>query len=168
MSEIGKLVRYKRWANERLFAALADLTEAQLIAPQPIIFGSLLRTLHHVQAMDHVWQSHLQGTAHGLSTRNPEYCPPFGQLARMQCRADDWFVAYADGLSPPVDDELVEFMFIGGGPGAMTRAEILLHVVNHGTYHRGHVAHMLHRLGRQAPLTDLPVFLRERQTAAVA
>jgi uncharacterized damage-inducible protein DinB len=54
----------------------------------------------------------------------------------------------------------VDFEFIGGGRGAMSREDILLHVVNHTTYHRGHVADMLYHLGIFPPATDLPVFLR--------
>ena len=40
--------------------------------------------------------------------------------------------------------------------------DILLHVVNHGTYHRGHVASMMHTHGVMAPTTDFPVFLKSR------
>ena len=43
----------------------------------------------------------------------------------------------------------------------MTRAEILLHIVNHTTYHRGFVAEMIYRVPAPAPTTDLPVFLRD-------
>jgi len=56
--------------------------------------------------------------------------------------------------------EIVEFEFIGGGRGAMSRREILLHVVNHTTYHRGHAADILYHINIFPPTTDLPVFLR--------
>lgn len=59
-----------------------------------------------------------------------------------------------------------DFEFIGGGRGAMSRRDILLHVVNHATYHRGHVTAMLYQLGIAPPSTDLPVFLRERPVGA--
>lgn len=71
---------------------------------------------------------------------------------------DAWFVRYADSLSR--EDETVEFRFIGGGSGAMKRREILLHVANHGTYHRGNVAALMYQAGTAPPTTDLPVFLR--------
>lgn len=44
----------------------------------------------------------------------------------------------------------------------MTRRDILLHVVNHATYHRGHAADILYYLDVFPPTTDLPVFLQER------
>ena len=46
----------------------------------------------------------------------------------------------------------------------MTRAEILLHVVNHSSYHRGHVGDMLYQSGIEPPTTDLPVYLRHLQS----
>lgn len=73
---------------------------------------------------------------------------------------DTWYVNYADSLSHDRLDEMVEFEFIGGGLGAMSREDILLHVVNHTTYHRGHIADMLYHLNVFPPTTDLPVFLR--------
>lgn len=160
MNDLAKLTRYKAWANELLFDALAKLPEAALVAPQAIVFGNLLRTLNHVLAMDYVWQCHLRGVPHELATRNPEFCPGFAEIAVEQKRMDRWFVEYAEGLVEGARDDIVGFTFIGGGPGAMTRADILLHVVNHGTYHRGHVAQMM-RAALPPPITDYPVFLKQ-------
>jgi uncharacterized damage-inducible protein DinB len=152
------LMRYKAWANELVFAAAAKLPEAELTAPRKIVFGSLLRTLNHVYAMDEVWRAHLEGRPHGYITRNPDTCPSLPQLRDAQAGMDAWYVGYADSLSR--ENEIVNFRFIGGGPGAMTRRDILLHVANHGTYHRGNVAAMMYQAGVAPPTTDLPVFLK--------
>ena len=162
MNSLQKLVRYKAWANDLLFDAVAKMPEAALVAPHPIVFGNLVRTLNHVLAMDHVWQSHLCGRPHGLSTRNPEFCPPFVEIAQAQKEMDRWYIDYTDALSGTARDDFVEFTFIGGGPGAMTRGDIVLHVVNHGAYHRGHVAQMM-RPAQPPPITDYPVFLKTIQ-----
>ena len=161
MSYANTLVRYKAWADELLLAAVCALPAAELTAPRAIVFGSLLRTLNHSYAMDHVWQCHLQGRPHGLVSRNPQHCPELGELVVAQREIDAWYVAYADGLPEEAMQQPVDFEFIGGGQGRMTRGEILLHVVNHTTYHRGHVADMLYALHVMPPTTDLPVFLRE-------
>ncbi len=63
--------------------------------------------------------------------------------------------------------EDVHFTLIGGNKGVMTRAEILLHVVNHTSYHRGFVADLFYQVpGARPPTTDLPVYLRENAVAA--
>ena len=48
----------------------------------------------------------------------------------------------------------------------MSRRDILLHVVNHTTYHRGHAADILYHLNIFPPTTDLPVFLKEQSVGA--
>jgi uncharacterized damage-inducible protein DinB len=156
---LSTLMRYKAWANELVFAAAAKLPEAELTAPRKIVFGNLLRTLNHVYSMDEVWRAHLEGRPHGHTTRNPEGCPPLPRLRDAQAGMDTWFVGYADSLSR--EDEIINFHFIGGGAGSMTRRDILLHIANHGTYHRGNVASMMYQAGVAPPTTDLPVFLKQ-------
>lgn len=166
MNEVQLLTRYKAWADDVFLSAIAAVPPTELIAPRPIVFGSLVRTLHHSYAMDYVWQCHLLGRPHGLTSRNPGHCPAFAELAASQREMDQWYIDYAQCLSHEALHDRVNFEFIGGGRSAMARGEILLHVVNHTTYHRGHVAGMLYHLGIFPPATDLPVFLEQEATNA--
>jgi uncharacterized damage-inducible protein DinB len=166
MNTMQVLTRYKAWADGLFLAAVANVPVLELTAPRPIIFGSLIRTLNHSYTMDYVWQSHLLGKPHGLSTRNPEKHSELNELTAAQREIDTWYVQFADSISERELGEIVEFEFIGGGRGAMSRRDILLHVVNHTTYHRGHAGDILYHLNIVPPTTDLPVFLREQ--AAVA
>lgn len=161
LRHLQMLTRYREWADRLLYQSLAAVPESRLTAAQPIVFGSLLRTLNHVYCMDQVWKAHLLGEQHGFTSRNPEACPAFDALRHAQAEIDDWYVRYAESLDERACDEVVHFTFIGGGEGAMRRGDILLHVVNHGTYHRGHVATMMYGLSVPPPTTDLPVYLRE-------
>jgi uncharacterized damage-inducible protein DinB len=159
--DLRMLTRYRAWADQLLYQALAGVSEQDLTRSQPIVFGNLLRTLNHVNAMDQVWKAHLEGVPHGFTSRNPEDCPDFATLRASQAQIDDWYVRFAETLDPATLDETIHFTFIGGGEGAMRRGDILLHVVNHATYHRGHVAMMMYGLSVSVPTTDLPVFLRD-------
>lgn len=165
MNYLQTFTRYKAWADDRFLSVVATLPVAQLTAPRPIVFGSLLHTLNHSYAMDFVWQSHLLGKPHGLATRNPEHCPPIEELSAAQRAIDRWYVDYADSISEAELSATVEFEFIGGGRGCLSRRDILIHVVNHTTYHRGHAADMLYHLGVSPPTTDYPVFLRHSTAA---
>lgn len=134
-------------------------------APQPL-FGSVLGVAHHVALMDTVWKCHLLGQAHGLRSRAPREERSVAQVAELQFELDAWFVNYACSLQFD-EDEPIEFEFIGGGRSRMRPSEILMHVVNHGTYHRGHISAFLHVRGLPAPASDFPVFLRECPSASV-
>jgi uncharacterized damage-inducible protein DinB len=155
------LTRYRAWADNLIYQSLAAMPEANLTRAQPIIFGSILRTLNHAHCMDLVWRAHLQGVPHGFTSRNPEACPSFETLRAEQAVTSEWYIWLAQTLDARSLDETIRFTFIGGGEGAMRRGDIILHVVNHATYHRGHVAMMMYGMSTPPPTTDLPVFLRE-------
>ena len=155
------LARYKAWADARLYLSLCGLPAAEIEAKRQIVFGSILRTLHHVYAMDVVWRAHLLGRAHSYGKRSPDDCPDFVTLRAAQRQIDGWYVNYANALSTEQAQDMIEFTFIGGGDGKMSRAQIVLHVVNHTTYHRGHIGDMIYQIPAEPPTTDLPVFMRE-------
>ncbi len=88
-------------------------------------------------------------------------------LWSAQRAIDDWYIAYSDAASDAALEEIIRFTFVGGGEGAMTHSEMLLHVVNHTTYHRGVVADCFYQIPSRPPTTDLPVFLRDARPALV-
>ena len=165
MHYVQILTQYKAWADDLFLSTVSNVPASELTAPRPIFFGSLIRTLNHSYAMDFVWRSHLLGKPHGLTTRNPEHCPEFAELASAQRAIDNWYVGYASSISEQELHQPIAFEFIGGGRGSMLRRDILLHVVNHTTYHRGHAADILYHLGIFPPTTDLPVFLDDLQAS---
>lgn len=81
--------------------------------------------------------------------------------AALSLDIDEWYRDYVAYLSEEQLSERITFQFIGGGEGIMSRQEMVLHVVNHGTYHRGLVGDMMYQVPVIPPATDLPVFLRD-------
>ena len=110
--------------------------------------------------------THLQGCAekrdHGLPALNTILYTDLAELWRAQQALDAWYITWGDTLSEANADEMVRFTLIGGKRGEMRRSEIILHVVNHTSYHRGFVADMFYQVPIRPPLTDLPVFLTTR------
>lgn len=159
--DLRLMMRYSAWANERLFAALAALPPDVITATRPTGTATMLSTLGHAHVVDLIWKAHLEGRPHGFTTRQPEATTTLEALRKDQVHADAWYVDYADRLGAAEHGEVVSFQFVGGGSGAMTRGDMLLHVANHKTYHRGYVAEMLYQRGLKPPTMDLPVFLRD-------
>ena len=160
LRNIRLLTRYSAWANSLLYLSLGEVPEEELTKPRQIVFGNLIRTMNHVYTMDLVWQAHLEGRPHGFTTRTPDVTISFSDLGTAQATIDRWYIRYAEEISDRLGEEMVDFTFIGGGEGSMTRSDILLHVANHTTYHRGHIAAMMAQIPARPPITDLPVFLR--------
>jgi uncharacterized damage-inducible protein DinB len=82
-------------------------------------------------------------------------------LWRLQRAIDQWYIDWCNQLTDAAIDEKVKFTLIGGNAGTMSRGEILTHVVNHTSYHRGFVCDMFFEVPARPPTMDLPVFLRE-------
>jgi uncharacterized damage-inducible protein DinB len=161
LSSARMLARYNAWADKLIYEAVARLPEGEATKPRQSVFKSMLHTLNHIYVINRVFQAHLEGREHGYKARNTETHPPLSELARLQQEVDAWFVAWSDTLGDAALGETVEFEFIGGGQGSMTQGEMLLHVVNHTTYHRGFVADFFYQVPARPPTTDLTVFLRD-------
>ncbi len=74
---------------------------------------------------------------------------------------DAWYIKYVETCPEEKLSELMTFQFVDGGEGQMTRQDMILHVVNHGTYHRGFIGDMMYQVPASLPANDLPVFLRD-------
>jgi uncharacterized damage-inducible protein DinB len=154
------LARYNAWANRLIFDAVAALPQGEALKPRTTLFKNMVHTLNHNYVIDLIWQAHLEGREHGFSARNTAAPPPLEKLWEAQQAVDRWYLDWSERQSDAALAEEVGFTLIGGNRGAMTRGEILLHVVNHTTYHRGFVADLFYQVPAQPPTTDLPVFRR--------
>jgi uncharacterized damage-inducible protein DinB len=155
------LTRYNAWANRLIFDAVAGLPEAEATKERPSLFRNMVHTLNHNYVIDRIWQAHLEGRAHGYEARNTREHPPLAELWRAQQEVDRWYLQWGARMTDAELGEEINFVLIGGNPGVMTRGQILLHVVNHTTYHRGFVADLFYQVPARPPTTDLPVYLRE-------
>ncbi|HWL88385.1 MAG TPA: DinB family protein [Polyangiaceae bacterium] len=154
------LARYNAWANKTLFDAVARLPEGEAMKPRASVFKNIVHTLNHNYVIEDIFRAHLEGREHTYTARNtPE--PPLDRLWLAQQTLDAWCIDWSDAITEDALEERVPFVFVGGGEGIMTRSEMLLHVVNHTTYHRGFIADMFYQIPIRAPTTDLTVFLRD-------
>src|SRR6516225_9829231 len=155
------LARYNAWADRLIFDAVAALPAGEAEKERPTLFKTMIGTLNHNLVVDLIWQAHLEGRAHGFTARNTILHAERGALWDAQRRVNDWTIAWSDRQSEGSLAERCPFTFIGGEEGVMSRGEMLLHIVNHTTYHRGWVTAFFYQIPAKPPTTDLPVFLRD-------
>ncbi|MGA2655654.1 MAG: DinB family protein [Gammaproteobacteria bacterium] len=154
------LTRYNAWANHLIFEAVEQLPPQEITKERDTVFKNIVYTLNHCYVIAQIWQAHLEGREHGFTARNTKDCPPIDLLHAAQKEIDNWYINLSDNLSSDALNEMIHFTFIGGTKGAMTREEILIHIVNHTSFHRGFVADMFYQIPARPPTTDLPVFLQ--------
>jgi uncharacterized damage-inducible protein DinB len=154
------LVRYKTWADRLTLAAVAALPPGEAARERPTLFKSIIGTLNHSYVVDLIWQAHLDGRAHGFSARNQILHTEIEALSAAQQVANDWLDAWAAAQSDATLREPVSFRLVSGEAGTLSRGEILIHIVNHATYHRGWVSDLFYQIPAKPPTTDWNIFLQ--------
>ena len=153
-------IDYTAWASQRLVEAAALLSPDELNRDFQTADRSILETLVHIFAGDRLWLSRLAGGPHpGFITDADR------SLAVVQ---NDWPALYgrwkqwALGLTDESVLARLEYHDMKGRPWSQPIWQLVLHVVNHGTHHRGQVSGFLRTLGHTPPALDLVFFYRER------
>lgn len=163
-----QLARYNSWANEVLFDGIAALPPGEATKERPTLFKTMTATMNHLYVIDMMWQAHLEGRPHGMTRRDLVPYPELADLRRAQKDMDAWYLQWSEKQTAASLEEKVQFTLTTGNKGVMTRWEILLHVVNHSTYHRGWVCDLFFQVPARPPETDLPVFVREMAKLSAA
>ena len=153
--------RYRAWADKLTYDAVRALPPGEAEKERPTLFKTIIGTLNHNYLIDRIWQAHIEGRDHGLGARNLILHARLPELWEAQQAMNRWRVEWSAAQSASSLAEPVRLRFVDGDDGEMTRGAILLHVVNHATYHRGWVADMFFQVPARNPATDLPVFLGE-------
>jgi uncharacterized damage-inducible protein DinB len=159
--ELRDLIEYTRWADRRILDAAATLDRGALTTDLGSSFPSLLETLAHMLAVDWIWLRRWKG-------ESPTGRPAEWDTSSLDAVRTRWQAVQAERaafVEALDDDDLartLEYRDTRGTPYASRIDEMLRHVVNHSTYHRGQAAAMLRRLGATPPGTDLITWYRER------
>ncbi|VTU41190.1 DinB family protein [Variovorax sp. PBS-H4] len=141
------LFMYKAWADDHLLTALAKLGDDSPVTALAV------KALSHTYVVDRIFAAHLRREAHLYTSANLDEMPRLKDLSADLRKNDQEYIDYVstldgDGLAEPID-----FRFTDGAAGRMSREEMLMHVVTHGTGHRGQVSAVM-LLNSVAPAKD--------------
>lgn len=150
MKTMHSLFAQKSWANNELFNVLATV---DAVEHAEAVYAAT-RMLNHIYVVDRIFRAHLLAEQHGYTASNTEATPELGELQFLVAETDAWYENYVCAGTEAKLSESVSFRFTDGDAGMMTREEMLLHVITHGSYHRGNVGQML-KLISVAPPRDL-------------
>lgn len=154
LNEIRELIAYHRWATAMVLDAVESLPRGAFTRDLNSSFGSMRDTLVHLMSAEWAWLERLGGRS---PTAMPEEWKAY-ELAQIRQRWGE--VAHElDGFVARLEesdvDRAVDYRNFAGEPHTSTIGQILRHVVNHASYHRGQVTTMMRQLGAAPPSTDL-------------
>jgi uncharacterized damage-inducible protein DinB len=165
--EMRDLFAFNAWANRKVLGAAEALTTEQFTKDTGSSFSSVRDTLAHIFGVEWVWLERLQGRSPAAIPEAKEFSD-LGTLRSRWAETEKRMLEYVSRLDQEELDEAVDYKTLSFGPGRNPRWQMMQHVVNHGTYHRGQVVTMLRQLGAKGVGTDLIHFYREKSPAAKA
>ena len=164
---IAQLYEYNVWANEQIFTRLEQLPEHVYDAELQSVFPSISKVHAHVYQVDRIWLAVLEEKSNetifaSIATWSQEaQGKKAAEMRRLFAEVAGQYRALLE-RTPDLDKAMtIEHPQYGR---LETRfSELVQHVVNHGTYHRGHIVAMLRQLGHPGIATDYVFYLKERQ-----
>ncbi|MGE5244680.1 MAG: DinB family protein [Betaproteobacteria bacterium] len=161
-ADLHTLIDYHYWARDRVLDAVASLPSDRLTRDMGNSFKSIAETLSHMYFAEWIWHERWNG-------RSPSGPPrePFADIAplREAWSALETEVRTVVGRLSDADlDRTIAFKMMSGADESATFGEMIPHLVNHGSYHRGQVTTMLRQLGAPPPKSvDLIRYFREKR-----
>lgn len=158
--QFGLLAAYNTWANGRVMEACGQLSALEFQAPRQAFFGSLPGTLNHVLVGDRSWLARLRGDPPAGYTLDQILYDTFADLKRARQAEDQQIAAYVGGLDEASFGSIVSYKTIKGAAFENTVQQILTHMFNHQTHHRGQIHDQLSQTDVPPPELDLIFYLR--------
>lgn len=159
LSFFDTLYDYNDWANEQVLDAASRLSPEAYERDFGQAWGSVRGTLTHVFESDHVWLRRWQGDDAQL----PRDVRAFPSLAALHSAWTDVMEArrvFLAELAPEELEQPVPYTNSTGAAYAEPLWQLLFHVVNHSTDHRGYLSVMLTELGEPPPPLDFVAWVR--------
>lgn len=148
LQHIRKLAAYNHWANEQFIDWLIEADSNQWTMNIQSSFSSLELTVRHLWNAEHGWLSTLKNeTWSAAIDKDAPQSQKFILDGFLKTSLD--FKLFVEKMS---ESSLLETRKIGKEGKEITLLEIIHHVYNHATYHRGQLTTM----GRQAGMSSPP------------
>lgn len=180
VADIQTLYAYNRWANQRMFSVLDKLSEQQFTATVQSSFPSIQESVLHILAAEWIWLRRWKGASPRAAAADAKSASPiYSALANggvdtkalttlngLRRFADSLEQERQEYLSSLNDDALharLNYTDTVGEEFSMPLQQLMQHLVNHGTYHRGQVTTLLRQVGAETAQLDLVFFFREEE-----
>ena len=160
-------LQYHRWATSQVAEECLQIPAELLVKDLKGSFPSIYDYLAHLYSSDSIWLDRLLGKPAGA---REDYKAPgcTWELRDAWLVVHDKFIAWAEGISESEWSREIAYKSMAGVPNQSPLWQIVLHVVNHGTHHRGQISNMLRQVGQKPVNLDLIAYYRAHTQASPA
>jgi len=153
LATLNELFDYNYWARNRQLQACAGLTEEQFLRPLGNSFPSVRDTLTHLLAVEWLWLERWRGRA-PRTLLAPEEFPTLAALSQRWQAVEREMREYLAGLSEEALECPLTCVSTRGQTWTYPLWRMILHLIQHQSYHRGQVTALFRQLGVQPPKVD--------------
>ena len=157
-TDVEYLYSYNRWANARILDAVSGLTEEQFTMDMKSSHGSIRDTLSHILAAEWIWLERWNGVS-PKALLNPSAFPTVGALRERWSEVEQGYNEFIERITDASLDAVITYTNTKDEEWSYPLVQMLQHVMNHSSYHRGQVITMLRQLGEKTVTVDLLVFM---------
>jgi uncharacterized damage-inducible protein DinB len=159
------MANYNAWANARLFRMAGALTDELYRKDVGAYFKNLHGTLNHLLVADRIWMHRLTGSGEQPKQLNAILFDDLSSLHAARVAQDRRITGFVEGLAEPAFEEVLDYRMLNGAVQRQRRREILAHLFNHQTHHRGQAHAILTFLGVAEP-EPLDLLIMQREQSA--
>ena len=144
------MLDYHYWARDRMLDALEPLSPEDYNRNLGSSFTSIRETATHVYAAEWAWYMRWRGESPTALLPADRFAD-LGELRRAWTELEAKVRAFVEGLGDGGVSRILEYRLLSGHSGASPVWQMVQHVVNHASYHRGQITTMLRQIGAQPP-----------------
>ncbi|MBC6971354.1 damage-inducible protein DinB [Bacillus sp. Xin] len=162
-----QLYDYNVWANKQIFNRLNELPQNIYHKNIQSVFPSISNALAHIYLSDLGWLDVFSGKSMNHALRLAEQLKEQTEakgIKEMEAMFAELAERYKIFLNK--QENITKTLIIEHPSGDLMKtsvSELVPHVVNHGTYHRGNITAMLRQLGYSSVMTDYGFYLYLKQ-----
>lgn len=154
------LARYNTLANERLYAACAELSDTERKRHRRAFFKTIHGTLNHIMVGDRIWLTRFRGGEAESTGLDAILYEDFSELRAARVAEDRRIEAFASDLTERLLSGSISYRNNEGKLKSDPVDLLVAHFFNHQTHHRGQVHDMLTQTDVAAPVLDMHRVLR--------
>jgi uncharacterized damage-inducible protein DinB len=158
---LGRLLEYTAWANHRTMRAAATLSIDDFKRDLGSSHGGVRGTLAHMLGAEWIWLERFKGVSPPRMIDEGEF-PDVVALRDRWTAVEEHRQAWFKGLKEQAVREKIRYQSTQGRSFEAPLWQLVQHVANHATYHRGQVTTLLRLLKAKVVSTDLVFWDREK------
>lgn len=153
---------YNIWATKQLLDRINKLSDEEINREIASSFSSVYKTLQHMWLAEEAWWQRLKLVEH-LDLQSEKFAGSFPELTLHLAKQSQLWADWIRAATNAQLEHVFAYRNTKKEEFKQPVSEVIMHLFNHGSYHRGQLVTLLRQLGAdKIPQTDFIVFSRKR------